>query len=62
MADEYSIQDVVIPAQEAIVVYESVGGNIVIRQVCDSGEDDSIVYVNKQHVPALIIALQNAID
>ena len=54
--------DLVVPRQRAIAVYENQNGEVVIRQAGDHPDEDSIIVLHTNHVPALIEALQRHID
>ncbi len=49
----------VFPTTHAVAVYQNAADRIVIRQEASmNGEDDSFVVIPREHVPALIAALQ----
>jgi hypothetical protein len=50
--------DIVIPYQPRTAVYENTCGTIVIRQENYSDDDDVVVLVTPENLPALIAALQ----
>ena len=62
MSDEFNWNDVeddlVVPAQRAVAVYENPKGNIVIRQEADHVSEDAVVVISRNHIPVLIAALQ----
>jgi hypothetical protein len=51
---------VVVPEQAAIAVYENPNGDVVIRQQAALGSDDHFVYVQPAYLPRLIASLEQA--
>jgi hypothetical protein len=51
---------VVVPEQAAIAVYENPNGDIVIRQQAALGSDDHIIYIQPLYLPRLIASLEGA--
>jgi hypothetical protein len=58
---ENSTDDLVFPAMAAVAVYLNVDGDLVIRQQRDQYEDeDSVVIIPRDRVPALIRKISGA--
>jgi hypothetical protein len=53
--------DIVLPEQPATAVYLNLRGDVVIRQARDYGEDDDLITVRPENIPALISGLQKAV-
>jgi hypothetical protein len=51
---------VVVPEQAAIAVYENPNGDVVIRQQAALGSDDHIIYIQPVYLPRLIASLEGA--
>ncbi len=66
MADEFSWSNgrnndqIVVPEQAAIAVYENSNRDIVIRQQASLGSDDHFIYVQQMYLPRLIASLEQA--
>lgn len=61
MSDDFSWNDgsIVIKPQRAIAVYANPAGNLIIRQEAyDTTEDDPFIVISREHVAAVIAALQ----
>src|ERR1700734_393352 len=53
--------DIVLPEQPATAVYLNLRGDVVNRQARDYGEDDDLITVRPENIPALIRGLQKAV-
>jgi hypothetical protein len=51
---------VVVPEQAAIAVYENPNGDVVIRQQAALGSDDHFIYIQPAYLPRLIASLEQA--
>ena len=51
---------VVVPEQAAIAVYENQNGDVVIRQQAALGSDDHVIYIQSVYLPRLIASLEGA--
>jgi hypothetical protein len=55
-----SHDQVVVPEQAAIAVYENSDGDVVIRQQAALGSDDHVIYIQPVYLPRLIASLEGA--
>jgi hypothetical protein len=51
---------VVVPEQAAIAVYENPNGDVVIRQQAALGSDDHVIYIQPVYLARLIASLEEA--